>query len=115
LSAAPLHDRREHAAGFHRDLARCLWFPPQPGVCWVTLVLLEWLVTCVADQDLAFGFAWLKFVVHTEDLQLHICANNLDSLSLAIANPALFAFCLNCWKPQGSIGIHRSAMSLRLT
>lgn len=34
-----------------------------------------------ADQDPAFGFAWLRFVIQTEGLTIHILAKGLKLLS----------------------------------
>lgn len=33
-----------------------------------------------ADQDLAFGFAWIRFKIQTEGLKIHILAKSLKRL-----------------------------------
>lgn len=63
-STAPLHDKREHNVGFQRDLARCVQFPPQPGVCWgVTLVYKAYLndlwPVCRSGSGIWFCLAYI--------------------------------------------------------
>lgn len=61
-------------------------------------------MACVlcADQDVAFGFTWLTFVIQTKGLLIHICTKSLEPPCLAIAEPTLFALLPELLKSRGT-------------